>query len=329
MTEAASRSDLGRREEAFSTTGTALAVDVGGTLLKGGVVAGDRSLSFAVTTPTFAVGAEGTLLERVSLLVRALLNDLRGRGLPEPVAIGIAAPGLVDEREGVIHAAYNLGWREVDVVSPLEAEFGLSVVLRQDARAAALVEQRVGAASGASDFIFVALGTGIGAAVVLDGAPRPGAHSQAGEIGHIVVAPTGEECACGAHGCLETVASARAIARRYLTRSRSSGVDIDAAAVIRLAGEGDEVAAEVWRAAIAGLAGVLCDVQKLIDVELIVLGGGLAMAGDALLVPLAEAMAATCGIASLPRLRVSSIGQQAGLLGAGIAALDAHDAEQA
>jgi glucokinase len=300
-----------------------LAADIGGTLVKGGVMRPDHTLCSSVRVPTNATGDADLLLSQV----KALLSDLRERAraecAAEPAGIGIACPGLVDEAAGVVRSAYNLGWSDVEIVKDLELEFGVPVTLRQDARAAALIEQRVGVAREASDFIFVALGTGIGSAIVLDRVPRAGAHHRAGEIGHIVVDPSGEACGCGERGCLETVASARAIARRYNARPRDGDPGgTDAEGVLAKVLERDELAVEVWGEAVDALARALTAVQKTVDVELVVLGGGLGTAGTALLDPLEQAMRVPGSVVEPARLATSSVGQLAGLLGAGVAALE-------
>lgn len=299
-----------------------LALDIGGTLVKGGIMRSDRTLFSLVQVPTFPKGDSASLMTRV----KSLLSDLRSRARAErvvdAVAIGIACPGLVDEGAGVVRSAYNLGWNDIEIVKELEVEYKLPVTLRQDARAAALIERRVGVAQDVTDFLFVALGTGIGSALVLDGEPRAGAHDRAGEIGHIVVDALGEVCGCGERGCLETVASARAIARRYNTRCRQASVDLDAEDVLARVLDGDALALAVWSEAVDALARVLNAVQKIVDVDLVVLGGGLAMAGAALLSPLARAMNAPNPVVQPARLATSSVGQLAGLLGAGTAALE-------
>jgi glucokinase len=299
-----------------------LALDVGATLVKGGVIRSDRTLCHSVRVPTFVDGDDQLLIDKVKSILRDLRVSARGKCLADAVGIGVAAPGLVDEAEGVVRSAYNLGWNGVEIVAELEAEFGLPVTLRQDARAAALIEQLIGVAHEVPDFLFVALGTGIGSALVLGGEPRPGVHNRAGEIGHIVVDPSGEDCACGERGCLETIASARSIARRYNARRRADREGVDAEGVLARMRAGDKLAADVFAGAIDALAIVLTAVQKTVDVELVVLGGGLAMAGVDLLEPLERAINGPSPVVQPSRLATSSVGQLAGLLGAGSAALE-------
>jgi glucokinase len=168
--------------------------------------------------------------------------------------------------------------------------------------------------------LFVAIGTGIAAALVVDGSGYAGAHGAAGELGHIVVRPGGAPCGCGARGCLEAITSARAIGRRY---AEISGIeDATAFDVASLAADGDETATTVWRDAIDALADGLLTAQALYDVNVLVLGGGLAEAGDDLLDPLRGELARRVTFHRMPRVVKAELGDTAGCLGAALLALD-------
>ncbi len=163
--------------------------------------------------------------------------------------------------------------------------------------------------------LFLAIGTGIAGGFVLDGRIDPGAHGASGEIGHIVVrtGPDALPCGCGGRGCLEMYASAAAIARAY---------GDDAAEVARLARAGEPRAAEVWSEAIGALADGLLIGIALHDPRLIVLGGGLAEAGEFLFEPLAKALAERRTFHPLPELAAAQLGDEAGCHGAALLALD-------
>jgi glucokinase len=186
--------------------------------------------------------------------------------------------------------------------------------------AGALAEGAFGAARTVRDYAFVPVGTGIAAALVLDGRPWQGAHGLAGELGHVQVDPAGAPCGCGKLGCLETVASATAIARRYSARI-GGGSGLDAAAVWTRRAQGDVVADTVWAEAIDAMGRVLADTQTTVDVELIVLGGGLARAGEELRDMLDRAVASRLVFESRPRLVLAGLGDQAGCIGAAMLAL--------
>jgi glucokinase len=166
----------------------------------------------------------------------------------------------------------------------------------------------------------VAIGTGIAAALVLGGAGYGGAHGAAGEVGHIVIRPAGPPCGCGARGCLEALASAKSIGRRYAELSGEAGAT--AFDVVTRAAAGEELAVSVWRESIEALADGLVTAQALYDVNVLVLGGGLAEAGDALLVPLREAFRGRITFHRMPDIVPAALGDNAGCIGSALLALD-------
>jgi glucokinase len=230
----------------------------------------------------------------------------------DPAAIGLVVPGVVDEAAGLAVFSANLGWRDLPLRDLLEERTGLPVAFGHDVRAGGLAEGALGAARGVRDFLFLALGTGVAGAAVLDGRPYAGG-GYAGEIGHVVVEPGGRECGCGARGCLETVASAGAIAARY-------GHGATAAQVAARCAAGDPDARRVWREAVDALAGALAMYVGALAPAAIVVGGGLAEAGDQLLAPLGAALDERLTFQRRPRLCRAALGDQAGRLGAALLA---------
>lgn len=203
----------------------------------------DHTVRAVVKIPTFDSGVRTPPIERA----KAVLSDLRGRdpGVGKALAIGIACPGVIGEYSGVVRCAYNLGGKIIGIVAVLESVFTVPVVLRQDVRAAALVEHRIGVVTDACDCLFGALGMGIGLALALGGTMGAGAHDWVGEIGHLIVDPGAESCACGEQGCLETVAFARAIARRFGSERCDRSDVLDAEEVFAPGKDGDAKANEV------------------------------------------------------------------------------------
>jgi glucokinase len=161
--------------------------------------------------------------------------------------------------------------------------------------------------------VLVTLGTGVGAAVVLDEKPVVGAHGTAGELGHLVVRPDGPLCACGARGCVESMASAGAIERRY-------GRGQDAREVIERAAAADPRASEVWEDALDALAAGLVAAVVLFDPELLVVGGGLAAAGATLFEPLERGVADRLTFVPAPPVVPAALGPEAGCHGAALLA---------
>ncbi|NJP69202.1 ROK family protein, partial [Streptomyces sp. ventii] len=166
--------------------------------------------------PTPRDGGGRAVLDAVLEFAGDLRKESLRRFGSAPVAAGVAVPGIVDSEEGLVRYAANLGWRDLPLRRLLAERLdGVPVALGHDVRTGGLAEGRLGAGSGADRFFFVALGTGISGAIGIDGRVEPGAHSGAGEIGHLVVRPDGPACGCGQRGCLEAVASASAVGRDW------------------------------------------------------------------------------------------------------------------
>jgi glucokinase len=298
-----------------------LAVDVGGTWIKGAIVGSDGDVFESLTIPTAT--APDAVEAQVGHVATVLARAAERRTGRPALAAGVAVPGHIDSEAGIVLSSANIGWAGVDVKALLARIIDVPFALGHDARAAALAEWKLGAGCDVDDFLFVGIGTGMGAAVVADGVLRGGRHGLAGEIGHIRAASNGRRCGCGAVGCLETIASASAIQRRYRERNAHSPLPgtLSAPDILRRADEGgDYVAALVRDEAIMALASVLMTVQGVIDIGVIILGGGLSLAGDSLLVPLAKEMERRSIYLVPPELRVATFGSESGFRGAAIMA---------
>jgi len=195
---------------------------------------------------------------------------------------------------------------------------GLPVILDHDVRAAGLAELELGAGRGAHEMLFVALGTGIAAAVITRGQLATGATGMAGELGHLPVVPDGELCACGQRGCTETYASGAAISRRYSAVSGISG--IPARDVISRASAGDDLAQRIFSDAITALGRALVNYVLIMDPEMIIIGGGLADSGAALLDPLTRKVQGGLAWRSAPTITDGRFGADAGRRGAALLA---------
>ncbi|MET8284711.1 ROK family protein [Streptomyces sp. NPDC048448] len=298
-----------------------IALDVGGTGMKAALVGPAGELLHQARRAT---GRE----RGPEAVVGAILDfaaELRAHGERRfgvsAAAAGVAVPGIVDADSGTAVYSANLGWRDVPMRRLLgERLGGVPVALGHDVRTGGLAEGRIGAGQGADRFLFVPLGTGIAGAIGINGTVEAGAHGFAGEIGHIVVRPEGTACPCGQHGCLERYASAAAVSQAWAEASGSP--DADAADCAKAVESGDPRAVRVWQDAVDALADGLVTALTLLDPRTLIIGGGLAEAGETLFAPLRAAVERRVTFQKLPSLVPAALGDTAGCLGAGLLAWD-------
>jgi glucokinase len=281
-------------------------VDVGGTKVAALVVDDTGETLGRAVRPM--AGRSDAGIEPIVGAVRAAL-DAAGATTDELAAIGVGVPGRVDPAAGIVGLATNLGWRDLPLAQLIEDELGVPCSVENDVGLAASGLAGHPIASGAKSLAYVAVGTGIGAGLVLNGRLHRGDRGMAGEIGHVIVEPDGAVCRCGQRGCLETVASGPFIARRAADAIAIAGTAADDHLVLR--GAGTITARTVYAAASAGdvvarviavevgraLARAVAGLMLTCDLDLVLLGGGVAAAGPAFLDPI---------LAELERLRASS-----------------------
>jgi glucokinase len=313
-------------------------VDVGGTKILGRVLHPDDPRQSLVDvladTPRGADAIAAALVE----VVADLRNWLAATGREDLAGVGIGIAGLVD-RNGILRFAPNLpGVIGFDVTRPLAAATGLTVSVDNDANCATLAEHRVGAGIGATDLVLVTLGTGIGGGVIAGGELQRGAAGFAGEPGHMVVDPKGPPCPCGRRGCWERYASGSGLgrlARDAAHAGRAEAVvalaggdpeDVRGEHVTTAAADGDPDAVAVMREFAWWVALGVANLENLLDPDVVVIGGGLAEAGELLLAPTREAYATlVLGYEHRPPVRIvgAELGAEAGAIGAGLIVLDA------
>ncbi len=295
-----------------------VALDIGGSSTKAALYSSDGSVkkTWRVRTNTDSGG-------------RSIIADICESLAPNGVAIdnvkgiGVGVPGPV--KDGVVEGAVNLGWKRIDVVRAFQETLGRSipVFVANDANAAALGEFSVRSES-IDDMMLVTLGTGVGGGIIFSGTIREGAHGASGEFGHIKVMDNGPACECGAKGCLETLASAKAIkrmAREAVNRSAPTTLKdanhLGGKQIFTHAQSGDKVAEGIIDEAARHLGKALANINATIDVPVILIGGGVANAGDFLLEKvrthyMKNCFASTCNA----KITRATLGNDAGMRGA-------------
>ena len=291
------------------------AVDLGGTRTKAALVDRELRVVERLVEPT-----PGALGASIGSLVAGVIDRLGAqRAGMRVVGCGVVVPGVVDEVTGTGVFSVNHGWRDLPIRTLVSAEAGVPTVVGHDVRAGLVAEARLGAAAGAQDVLFLPLGTGIAAALMVDGHVLSGG-GWAGELGHVSVDPSGPPCGCGGLGCLEVIASASAIGREYASRT---GDPVDARVVAERVVAGDPVAVAVWERAVSALAQAIHSTLTLTGIELVLVGGGLAQSGETLLRPLRGAVASLRTFQRPARIMAPALGDWAGCLGAACLAWDA------
>lgn len=238
-------------------------------------------------------GASPTVISSPEALVDAIYDAVvetlagAGKSSADLLAIGAGVPGMVDPQSGIVQLAVNLNLQTYPLGEALSSRFGVPVALENDVRAASLGAYRwLVESTPAAYMAYLSIGTGISAGLVVDGSLYRGAHGMAGEIGHVTFDPNGDLCACGLHGCLETISAGPAIARRWLDGNGT------AEEVFAAAQRGDIAACQIIESAAEGVARAVQLLVMSYDVEKVVLGGGVMNAGDAYLEPIHNALAA-------------------------------------
>jgi len=304
------------------------AVDLGGSKILSVIAQGDGRRLGEDRRPTDAEAGLEVVLERiVGSLGGALAKAGLGQG--DLAAVGICSPGPCDTDAGVISSAPNLpGWRDVPVCRYLEERLGVPARLENDANAAALGEHVYGAGHGCRHLIYMTVSTGIGGGLIIDGRLYRGATGVAGELGHMTIEPDGPLCGCGNRGCLEALASGTAIAARgeelvaqggsaLLARLAQEEDDLTAETVSRAADQGDIACQGIIRRARYYLGVGLASYVNIFNPEVIIIGGGLAKAGELLLAPARAEMAARAMREALKavQLRPAELGDYDGVMG--------------
>ena len=295
-------------------------IDIGGTKIAIAFENRSRERIAARRLPTQTELGPDRILENVC---RALEEMLAETGA-QLTSIGVGCPGPIDIARGLVLSPANLpDWVEFPIVRILEKRFGVPVSLDNDANAAALGEYFYGAGRGFTDMFYVTISTGIGGSIICGGQIHHGVQAGAGEVGHTIVDTNGIRCRCGIRGCFETIASGTGIARRMREKlAAHSGAEnldnITAETVVELVRKGDAAAREIWDETIKYLAIGLGNAITLIAPEAVVIGGGVAEAGELLFAPLRRAIAKNVSMVPIEKVQIlrASLGSESGVCGA-------------
>ncbi|HEX9728321.1 MAG TPA: ROK family protein [Gemmatimonadales bacterium] len=277
-------------------------VDLGGTSIVVGTIPEDGSTVYGPQMrPTPSAQGPDAVVDRIVHLIHRSLDATRTQLRTDTLdvaGVGIGSPGPLDTETGVVILTPNLGWRNFPLRDRVTAAVGLPATLDNDANCATFGEWWRGAARGANHVVGITIGTGVGGGLVRDGAIYHGASDVAGEIGHMTVDMTGRQCKCGNYGCLEAYASGPAIAARaaeeLLAGARTSLGEyvagdlskLTAQVVYEAASDGDELALDVVKDTAKFLGVGIANVVNLLNPEIVVVAGGVTLAGDRLFQPL-------------------------------------------
>jgi glucokinase len=290
-----------------------VAVDVGGTDIKSALVDSDLNVISTINAPT--PKADKTGVETVKAIVELIAQFSKQQRVS---AVGLAVPGALDEPAGTSRWSGNLQWKNLPIRNLLADAVNIPVAFGHDVRTAAVAEMRNGAAKGSRNAIFIPVGTGIAAALIIDGEIRS-ADGFAGEIGHVNV--NGKyPCVCGKSGCLEAASSTLAISKAYEISSGKTGVTTEE--IYKLVVAGDPVATQVWNDATAAMARACEVLITILAPDVIVFGGGLSNAGETFLKPIRQYLDSSLTFQRKPRLEIAHYKSQAGAIGCAMLAFD-------
>ena len=305
-----------------------IGIDLGGTKIAAGVTDSEGQILAQASTPTLAQRPfDEVVADMADCALKAL--QLSGHQLDEVGSIGIGIPGIAENVNGTVIFCTNLGWHNMPLREELQKRINKPIFIDNDATVAGLAESRAGVSQGASSSVFMTLGTGVGGGIVLDGKPWTGAHGVASELGHLTLVVDGIQCTCGKRGCTERYCSATALIRMgreaaqenpdCLIMQRAGSLEkIDGRTIIDCAREGDPVAVQVFSDYTKYLALAINNVISFMDPEVIVLGGGISMAGQFLLDAVKEKLPPCLMYKTLPhgRIELATLGNGAGIIGA-------------
>ena len=299
-------------------TDLTLALDIGGTKIAVGLVDADGTVVQRAQLPTPHSDAEA-----VWAVTSRLIAEAMSAGDGAVRRAGIASAGPIDLPTGAVSPINLTVWQHFPIVSRVASLTGLPVRLGGDGLCMAMGERWRGAARDAQFLLGMVVSSGVGGGLVLDGAPFDGRTGNAGHVGHVVVDPGGALCSCGGHGCVETVAAGPRMAQWARSQGWVAPPEADAKELADAALAGSEVALRAYARGARAVAAMIASVGAVCDLDLVVIGGGVARSGALLFDPVRAALAEYAGLSFLRGIRVlpAELGGEAGLVGAAALAI--------
>lgn len=303
--------------------------DLGGTNMGASLVSLEGKIIHTSECPTLSHEPAENIIGRIKNLIKDCFEYGKENNL-EVISVGIGCPGLIDSNTGVVRFSPNIpSWNNVEIGKILSEEFHVPVSIDNDVRVAALGEYAFGAGRNYKNILCITVGTGVGGAIILDGKLMRGPSQSMGELGHMTLKSDGPKCGCGNNGCLEALASSTAIIREanevlekglspIMQKMVDEGQKVNAYLVTKAAEQGDKEASRIMRETGEWLGIGLSTVINLLNPEVIIIGGGVSLAGDVLFNPMKEEISKRA--LKIPREFVkivpAELGDSAGMIGA-------------
>lgn len=306
-----------------------IGVDLGGTNIAVGVVNEAGKVLSQASVKTLAARPWQDVVRDMG---NCILDAMKKGGFVEAdvASIGVGIPGVANQETGMVIFCTNLGWENVPLRAELQKFVNRPIYIDNDANVAGLAENYAGVSAGCKSSIFITLGTGVGGGVIIDGKTWTGAHSRAGEIGHMNLVMDGNPCTCGNNGCVERYCSATALIRmgkqacmgypdcKIMELCGGNTEKISAKTVIDAVKAGDPVAKRIFDEYTKYLSVFINTMVAFFDPEMIVIGGGVSHAGEMLVEPLREQLPRYIMFKAIPapRIELARLGNEAGIIGA-------------
>lgn len=303
-----------------------IGVDLGGTTMTAGVVNEKNEIIGKLEAKTLSDEGADKVIERMTELIIRVMKE---SDISTISHIGLGCPGMLDRINGRVTYSNNLRWKNVDISKRIQNHFNVPVYLENDGNCAALGEYIKGSGEHSDSMVMITLGTGIGGGIIIGNRLFRGKNGNANILGHILMVSDGELCTCGRYGCWEAYASVTALIKMAgkkasecrdskLYHIKESEGELNGENIFTAIRSGDKAAAEVFHQYVKNVSEGIIDIINIFDPQTIVIGGGISKQGELILAPVRELVGKNiyCGSGAMPRIRTSSLGNDAGIIGA-------------